>query len=337
MKKTLTVTVPAYNAEPWLKNNLDSFCIPEIMDDLEVLVIDDGSTDRTAEIGAEYQKRYPGTFRVISKENGGHGSGINTGIREASGRYFKVVDADDWVRKTPFMRLVKFLKTSEADLVSSGFLWAYDDGGDEKAFRTKAEMKEPFPDVVYGKTYSFDEIAGKAYIKIHNFTVRTAILKDHAVRVDENCFYEDTEFIVYPIPFVRTAVFLEGFVYMYRQGLAGQSVSMEKMQRNAAHYDRVIASLLRFYGSRDVQGLSPAGKRYIAGIIARAAAARIRIFLSMPVSGKAKAGLIRFDRMLKETCPDVYAANVNRAVHALRRTGYLLYRPAAMMVRRKYR
>lgn len=93
MGKILTVVVPTYNAEKYLRDNLESFKIPELMEDLEILIVNDGSTDHSLEIAEEYVRQYPDTYRVITKENGGHGSGINCGIANARGTYFKVVDA----------------------------------------------------------------------------------------------------------------------------------------------------------------------------------------------------------------------------------------------------
>ena len=95
MEKTLSIVIPAYNVEKFLNNTLDSFVEDSVLADIEVLIVDDGSKDKTAEIGNVYAQKYPNTFRVISKENGGHGSTINVGIREAVGKYFKVVDGDD--------------------------------------------------------------------------------------------------------------------------------------------------------------------------------------------------------------------------------------------------
>ena len=245
MRKILTITVPTYNAERYLRDNLDSFCIPELLNDLEILIINDGSIDGSAAIAEEYVQRFPETYRVITKENGGHGSGINTGIRYATGKYFKVVDADDWVEKEAFIRLVQTLKEKDSDIVSSGFYWVYDEGQKNKTeFLRKKEMKIPFKDVEYQKEYVFDEIADRIYIKMHNMTVKTEILKKHNIKVDEHCYYVDTEFITYPIPYVKTICFVEEFVYMYRLGRQGQSVSIEKMQYNEKNYDRVIASLV---------------------------------------------------------------------------------------------
>jgi len=109
LDKVLSVVVPTYNSENYLRTNLDSFCIDEIIDCIEVLIINDGSTDKSLSIAMEYEEKYPDTFRVISKENGGHGSGINYGIKYATGKYFKVVDSDDWVGREGIIKLVSAL------------------------------------------------------------------------------------------------------------------------------------------------------------------------------------------------------------------------------------
>ena len=337
MEKLLTVTVPAYNADRWLEYNLDSLLLPSCLDILEVLVVDDGSVDRTGEIADIYAARYPDTVRVIHKANGGHGSGVNTGIKEARGRYFKVVDADDWVDEDAFQNLIEALKDADDDIVSSGFLWAKDNGSSYPAtFPTEAEFKEPFKGVRYGETYRFEEIAEQRYLKIHNLTYRTALLKEHDIRLDEHCYYVDTEYITYPVPFVETVRFLPDFVYRYRINRAGQSMGVKQMQKYAENYDRVLGSLLRFYDSEIVQSCGAKKKGYIANIIARTAAARVRIFLSLPTNKENKEALIRFDDGLKKNYPEIYRANINRAVSALRKSNYLLYRPAAAAVKEKY-
>jgi len=337
MEKLLTVTVPAYNADRWLEYNLDSLLLPSCLDMLEVLVVDDGSVDRTGEIADSYAARYPDTVRVIHKENGGHGSGVNTGIKEARGRYFKVVDADDWVDQEAFQNLIEALKDADDDIVSSGFLWAKDNGsGYPATFPTEAEFKEPFKGVRYGETYRFEEIAEQLYLKIHNLTYRTALLKEHDIRLDEHCYYVDTEYITYPVPFVETVRFLPDFVYRYRINRAGQSMGVKQMQKYAENYDHVFGSLLRFYDSEIVQSCGAKKKRYIANIIARTTAARIRVFLSLPTNRENKEALIRFDESLKKDHPEIYRANINKAVSALRKSNYLLYRPAAAAVKEKY-
>ena len=339
MEKILTVVIPTYNAEKYLPVSLGSFCIPEILDDIEVLVINDGSSDHSREMAEKYEREYPRTFRVITKENGGHGSGINCGIANASGKYFKVVDADDWVDSRAFINLVRWLKETDSDLVYSGFYWAYDRGeASVEQFEKKAEFSVPFPGVVYKKEYVFDEIAHMLYIKMHNMTIRTSILKEHAIHIDEHCFYVDTEYISYPIPYVETVSFLEDFVYMYRIGNEGQSVSMEKMQRNEQNFDKVLRSLLRFY-DRLGKDIACSGPKllYLENLLARIAAGKYKIMLSQKASEEKKRQMKAFDKKLKKRYPAIYHANINPAVKLLRKSGFGLYGIACVLTKRKYR
>lgn len=339
MGKILTVVVPTYNAEIYLRDNLESFRIERLLSDIDILVINDGSSDASLEIAQEYVGRYPDTYRVITKENGGHGSGINWGIRHAIGKYFKVVDADDWVDQCAFTKLVETLKRCNSDIVYSGFLWAFDLGqADKSMFRTKAERAKPFDGVKYGNEYRFDDIADKLYIKMHNLTIKTSILKEKEIAVDENCFYVDAEYITLPIPYVNTVVFMEEFVYLYRIGRAGQSVGIEKMQRNEKNYDRVIASLLAFFSKLGKEiPCSEEKRNYIASIIARVVAGKIKIMLSFPTTRDKKQELQMFDEQLKTVYPEVYSSNINKAVSLLRKSGFALYYPASLLVRKKYR
>lgn len=341
-EKLLTVTVPAYNAEAYLETCLSSLCQDEVLGDLEVLVIDDGSTDRTGAIADAYAERYPETVRAIHKENGGHGSGINRGAEEASGKYFKVVDADDWVDREAFLHLVEFLRESDADLVASGFLWAFDNGTENpESFPKKAEFKEPFSGVQYKQLYRFDDIAEKLYIKMHAMTIRTKLLRravlQDGLRLDEHCYYVDAEYILYPIPYVETVSFLPDFVYMYRIGRQGQSVSLEKMQKNEENYDRVLLSLLDFWKVCKSGRTACNGQKlnYIERIIARTVSGKIKIMLSYPKSRKAKEKLKKFDYELSEKYPSIYAANQNKAVSLLRKSKYVLYPAAVEMLKHK--
>ena len=120
--KILTITVPAYNAEKYLDRCLQSFLVPEILDALEVLVINDGSRDSTSDIASRYVNQYPDTFHLINKKNGGHGSGINCGIAHATGKYFKIVDADDWLNTEVLAQYIGLLRTVDTDIVDCVWL-----------------------------------------------------------------------------------------------------------------------------------------------------------------------------------------------------------------------
>ena len=208
MKKVLTVTVPAYNVERYLNQTLESFVHEDIMQDVEVLIIDDGSKDGTALIGKQYEQKYPDTFRVISKKNGGHGSTINRGIREAQGNYFKVVDGDDWVNTSDFVELVRGLKSCTAEYVVTNYYEVNDKSGE----KTSKDYKK----LGNKKIWKFEEAASLVQIGMHSLVIKTEILKDNHIYLDENCFYVDVEYILYPVPYINTVQFLDLYVYMYR-------------------------------------------------------------------------------------------------------------------------
>ena len=239
MEKVLTITIPSYNVEKYLNQTLDSFIQEEILADIEVLIVDDGSKDRTPLIGKAYEEKYPGTFRVISKENGGHGSTINRGIQEARGRYFKVVDGDDWVNTGDFVKLVNSLKTCEADYVVTNYYEVNDKTGE----KTPKDYKE-----LAGKEiWKFEEAAAVTQLSMHSLVIKTEILKKNHIRLDEHCFYVDVEYILYPVPYVKNVEFLDLYVYMYRLAVTTQSVSLQGYQRHMQNHIDVILHLTEFF------------------------------------------------------------------------------------------
>lgn len=344
MEKLLTVTIPAYNAEKYIEYTLNSlgagYGEKKQLEQLEILVVDDGSVDQTGAIADQYAEKYPDIVRAIHKENGGHGSGINCGIREARGRYFKVIDADDWVDSEAFWKLVRTLEQCEDDAVVSGFYWRLDNGnGNPESFSKEVEIKEPFSGVIYGQTYLFDEVAENLYIKMHGVTWRTAILKQLPMRIDEKCFYVDSEYVLYPIPWIQTIRFIPDFVYQYRIGREGQSVSPERLLRNQNDYEKVLGALLLFYEDC-IAGKYPCTEpklHYIEGGIARCVSGRIKIFLSQRADRKIKEELVQSERILQNKYPAIYEKNRNKAVKMLRLSHYRLYRAAVFALKHSKR
>ena len=231
--KLLTITVPSYNVEKTLSPTLDSLCIEDFIDKLDIIVIDDGSSDRTQEIAQGFALRYPDSVRVVRKANGGHGSTINKGIELAQGRYFKVVDGDDQLDRKGFSALVKLLESTDADLVAAHY---------QKVIVNSEEAPIPmrFEGVAFGKIYRFQELSlhGNIYFGIHSLTIKTSILKENNVRVQEHTFYVDVEYGLLPIPYVNTVEFLDETVYCYYIGNSGQSIDED-------HY-RVVKRMVSF-------------------------------------------------------------------------------------------
>ena len=329
MKKILTVTVPSYNVEKFLGQTLESFVDEQIMEDIEVLIVDDGSRDRTAKIGKEYEEKYPDTFRVISKENGGHGSTINRGIQEASGKYFKVVDGDDWVFTEGLRELVGFLKECSADYVFTNYYEVNDVTGEKK--------EVCFPGIPVCREFSFDKIAKTADVPMHALVIRTGLLKEHGIRLDEHCFYVDVEYILYPVPYVGKAVYYDIFVYMYRLAQTEQSVSIKGYQRHMQDHIKVVLHTLDYIDAYKAE--EEADKRkiyYMERRIAEMVYTQTDIFLSFPLRQKEILRQFKaFDRTIKEKNPWVYrkSGSYSGMLRMLRRTGFRFYTLIVMLSR----
>lgn len=362
--KLLTVVVPSYNASKYLDFNLQSFLCPSVPERLEVIVVDDGSTDDTARIADAYHEKYPDIVKVIHKENGGHGSGINAGLRAATGKYFKVVDADDWVDHEALEKLLGYIASFDAadadtdvgidtaqvqvdakarvqnnaafvpDIIYNNYYWRLtDETKSPNEYERKAEFAEPFSGVEYRKVYDFESIADQCYVKMHNMTIRTDILREHHIQIDEHCYYVDMEYILYPMPYVQTIAFLPEFLYQYQIGRQGQSMDPAKMQRNAAQYDHVLASIYAYYDAHCKDIKEPNRKKYIDHLISRFYASRIKILLSMQDAAKRKKEFIAMEETLQRDHADIYAANVNKPIRLLRGSKYMLYPLAVAMMK----
>lgn len=329
MQKVLTITIPSYNVEKYLKQTLDSFLSPEILEEIEVLIVDDGSKDRTAEIGKAYERQYPQTFRVISKENGGHGSTINRGIQEAKGTYFKVVDGDDWVDTEDFVKLVKALKNCTAQYVVTNYYEVNDKTGE----KTPREYQK----LAGKKIWKFEEVASMVQIAMHSLVVKTEILNKNRIRLDEHCFYVDVEYTLYPIPYVKTVEYLDLYVYMYRLAVTTQSVSLQGYQKHIDDHITVILHLAEFL-KKYMENGTPAKIEYIGKRIAQMVGDQITIFVSFPENDLSiKKKFIDFDRRLKTLSPEIYRRSGEESgfLRLFRMLGFRGYTTLVKMCRKR--
>ncbi len=315
MKKILSIVIPSYNVEKYLEKCLESMLIDSLLADIEILVVNDGSKDSTPEIAQRYVEAYPDTVRLLNKENGGHGSTINHGIKHATGKYFKVVDGDDWLNTPNLEAFVALLKTRDEDVIASNYLCIQDE-----TFAILSEKKVTSNENLYGTVCSLDAGEVQEVIKMHALTIRTSILKDNDITIDEHCFYVDCEYIAYPMPYVSTVYFDNSYIYMYRLGRNGQSMDIKSMQRNRAMHQRVLHSLLAFYDA--LPELTEPKKRYIAKIIGQVMENQFQIYISMGLDQSIKAEMIAWDKALQKNYPEIAASTTKKSIELLRKTNY---------------
>lgn len=227
--KILSVIIPAYNMEEYLRYCLDSLTVSHELDSLDIIVINDGSKDSTSSIAEEYHDRYPDTFKVINKTNGNYGSCINAGLKEARGKYVKILDADDSFESANLEDFISFLKDNDADLVLSAFAVVGNDRKTRKIIRYDFGTGNTFPINDICNTHAFQNM------QMHAVTYRLANLLDSGYRQTEGISYTDQQWIFIPMATVRSVAVFDRHIYRYLIGRAGQTVDPEIKQRHMIH------------------------------------------------------------------------------------------------------
>lgn len=226
--KLLSVAIPSYNSQDYLENCVDSLLVGG--EDVEILIVDDGSKDATPEIADRYEKKYPTIVRAIHQENGGHGAAVNTGIDNATGLYFKVVDSDDWVDHDSYLQILDKLRElaggkNTLDMMISNFVY------EKQGARHKKVMK-------YNMEFPKDELFGwedvrmvrkGKYILMHSVIYRTQLLRECGLELPRHTFYVDNIFVFNPLPYVKTMYYMDVDFYRYFIGREDQSVNEKVM------------------------------------------------------------------------------------------------------------
>lgn len=207
---------------------------------VEILIVDDGSKDDTAKIADEYAAKYPGIVKAIHQENGGHGEAVNTGLKNATGLYFKVVDSDDWVNKEAYHAILdKLLEITGGpqtlDMMISNFVYEKQGAKRKKVMRYKNYMPQ-------NEIFTWKEMGrmplGK-YILMHSVIYRTGLLRDCGLVLPKHTFYVDNLFVYQPLPHVQTMYYMDVNFYRYFIGRDDQSVNEEVMIRRIDQQIRV--------------------------------------------------------------------------------------------------
>lgn len=225
--KLLTFAIPCYNSQDYMEHCIDSI-LPG-GDDVEILIIDDGSKDRTAEIADAYEAKYPGIVRAIHQENGGHGEAVNAGIRNATGLFFKVVDSDDWVDEEAYKQILKKLKEfaggpTTLDMMLANYVYEK-----EEAYHKKVMRQTGFPQ---DRVFTWSDIRHfhkGHYILMHSVIYRTELLRACGLELPKHTFYVDNIYVYKPLPHVRTMYYMDVDFYRYFIGREDQSVNEKVM------------------------------------------------------------------------------------------------------------
>lgn len=239
--KLLTIIIPAYNVENYLEECVGSILKSKFIEDIEILIINDGSTDSTLEKARNCAVNYPRSITVIDKKNAGHGSGINLGIEIASGKYLKVLDSDDWVIADGLDELIQFIKKekTEPDAIINPYSQIWSD----------KKLRYDYSNLPDHLLFSFKELNKYDYrFTIHSLTIKTTIYKQYVdSKIDEYVSYDDVEYVLYTVPFISSIIFIKNELYQYRMGGQSQSVNAKTMLRKRNQLLMIISNCWHYY------------------------------------------------------------------------------------------
>lgn len=323
----LTIAIPSYNVAKYLKNGVHSLLNQKYANKLEILIVNDGSKDATAEVGRELEKygKVGGKqiVTLVDKENGGHGSTINKAIELAKGKYFRLMDGDDYYISTELEKLIERLETEDADIVLTNYIEDFSISAEKNVVR-HYEFMSP-----YAK-YNLNDMSYPGYgfspwgPLLSTSTYKTEKLREANFKIDEHCFYVDMEYNFMGYIYCNTVTYYPLDIYNYYLGRVGQSVSKESYTKNVLHHEKVCMRLVKEFEERK-EDISEEKRDYlIRQIIVPMCKTQYEITMEY---FKNKKNFNSFDRQLKEY-PEFYHMNeiAGKRVRFHRRTKGCLIR-----------
>lgn len=241
MKPILTIAIPTYNMEWCLEKNLSTYCSPSVGNYLEVIILNNCSIDRTAEIAQGFCQRYPLLFKQFNRNSRGYGSSINAALEAAQGTYFRIIDADDWVDTEELKQFLRYLQSCNADIVQTDYTVVDMQTGARTPWTAQTSG------VDYETLYTNFSCAIKTLPTIHSTTYRTDLLRNHKFYMQDETFFVDEEYIVLPFLYAKSIIYYPCNVYQYQVANPEQSTSPRNRGKYAEHRERVIKRLIQQY------------------------------------------------------------------------------------------
>ncbi len=336
--KLLSIAVPSYNSQDYLHRCLDTL-VPG-GEDVEIIVVDDGSTDQTAEIARQYITRYPGIVRLEQKPNGGHGSAVNRGLLVATGKYFKVVDSDDWLDADAYAKVLNCLRQQEAkdeslDMLITNYVYEYFYNGT----RNNVQYRNALPQ---NRLFGWEHLRKfriSQLMLMHSMIIRSELLRECHLQLPEHTFYVDNIVAYLPLPLVRKVMYLDVDFYRYFIGRPDQSVNTANMIKRIDQQLRVTYLMLHFYHlDQDVAdvNLRKYMHRYLSMMVTISV---VHLILSQD-----EANLRKIDELWEtirqydlKTYKIIRRSFINRAISLPGRSGRYLTRKGFNLARRIYK
>ena len=258
--KLLTVAIPCYNSQDYMEHAVETALVGG--EDVEIILVNDGSSDKTAEIADRLQKEHPTIVRAIHQENGGHGAAVNTGLANASGLYYKVLDSDDWFDRGAFLKILDVLRSfvedgSGVDMLLANYVYEKPSLHKHKVIRYDGVFPE-------NQVFTWNDVKRfkiSQNILMHSVIYRTKMLRDCQLELPRHTFYVDNIFVYNPLPFVKKMYYVNADLYRYFIGRDDQSVNEKVMIKRIDQQIRVNKLMIDYLGEQ--KGLSKYLRKYM--------------------------------------------------------------------------
>lgn len=331
MSKLLTISIAAYNMGAFIRRTLDSLVLSSVLDKLEILVIDDGSTDETAKIAYGYERRFPNSVRLISKSNAGYGSTVNTGISEATGKYFKVLDGDDQLITRNLERYCRLLESSNADIIFTEIVNYTVEGAATDSRQTCG--LSPTRGTVNSNKLDYSHLC----LRLHLCTFNTTMLQNSDITLPEHCLYTDYLLVVEGFFLSQTAQICDLAIYAYSVGRDGQSMSSGTVRKHADDHIYIAQSLINYFY---VPKRAFNCKSYIINDSLTYAVGHVfDVLCSCGPSEANKEKALQLNALVEKVCPEITRTarfSTQSEWKLLRQSSFLLWKPLAFYKSRRH-
>ena len=290
--KILTISVAAYNMEKYLVDCMDSLVNSDAINQMEIIIVDDGSKDRTSKIAQLYVNKYPNSVKLISKSNGGYGSTINASLAVAQGKFFKQLDGDDYLITDNIPEYLRILNSTNADVVYTVGEYRYEDKSPTDYYDCHLKPGNAM--------YAPHDVAGKINLQLHCATFRTSMLRKANINLPEHCMYTDSPLSLLGFCNAQTVLSTPLHLYCSRIGRPGQTVSDDGYRKYIDDYIQVTELIagIRLGDSH----LNDLLDRTVGGMYEDS----MRILLSMDNVEKTKNRISSLEKFLREMRPNVF-------------------------------
>ncbi|MDD6302118.1 MAG: glycosyltransferase [Bacillales bacterium] len=264
--KLISFAVPSYNSENYLSKCIDSLLVGG--EDVEIIIVNDGSKDRTQEIAEEYQRKYPSIVRAINKENGGHGSGVNKGIELATGLYYKVVDSDDWVDKDALLELLDTIKEHlKNDTLPDAYFtnFVYEHVCDGTSY--VSGYKKYIPTNRFFSWEDTKQLKAWHLFLMHAVLYRLDVVRNSGVKLPEHTFYVDNLYAYQPLAHLKKMYYLPVDLYRYFIGRSDQSVTIDNIVKRYDQQMRVMKCMLDCYSYDEIMKMEKHLRKQLLHVI----------------------------------------------------------------------